>query len=82
MELPSFYEEAVELLWEMDDLIANHLGHQEIGGWAFHFRFDDVLRAAFPFDHVDDLWPTSSWYVQCKSEDRGVIVVDPNMVFE
>lgn len=81
LEIPKGYQNAVELFYELDDLVEWHHGHTECGGWGFHFRFDEVLELVFPEDHIEPIWPKPDWYPHTESEDVPVRIVEPKFAW-
>ena len=71
------FESAVRFLYGLDDQIANHVDHEESGGWGVHWRFDEVLEVAFPnaFETGLPYWPAPPWYEHDKAMDQNVIVL-------
>lgn len=71
------YAAAVRFLYGLDDEIASHYDHEEAGGWGRHWRFDEVLRAAFPVESRadDDHWPAPPWYEHIESMEMEVEVL-------
>ena len=60
--LPSSYDMALRVVYWIDDQVMDHEEHTEAGGWGWHWRLDDVLRAAFPSLHLEDVFPMPNWY--------------------
>lgn len=60
--VPTDYERAVEAVHWIDDQVMDHGAHGSAGGWGIHWRLDDVLKAAFPTTHWEELFPVPKWY--------------------
>jgi hypothetical protein len=71
------YDSAVRFLYGLDDQIARHVDHEEPGGWGWHWRFDEVLSAAFPGEHRDLCWPAPAWYEHNEAMDQNVVALSP-----
>lgn len=76
------YSQALEGLRTLDRTPFEHEGyfHTELGGWGIRWRFDEMLRAAFPADYARDPgaphWPRPDAYpVHEAAEQRPVTVV-------
>lgn len=79
IEMPGDYASAIDLCYELDDLVEWHHGHTECGGWGIHFRFDEMLELVFPEEHLEALWPKPDWYPHFSSEDLPVRIVEPTL---
>lgn len=75
------YREAVKRLFVLDDTPFEHEGafHTELGGWGIRWRFDEILRVAFPRESAIDralpYWPLPAGYPCHAEAERRVVML-------
>lgn len=78
VNVPLDFEEAIDSMYVLDDMILQHAHHTEVGGWGIHLRLDEVLALVFPvefFERGGGFFPIPEWYEHSESENYEVSVV-------
>lgn len=82
LRIPAEYDNALEILWAMDDMPMSCGGHVEFSNWGVHWSFDDALSRLFPNEHIEDSWPTPEWYSSYAMDRRADLPMNDKMKAE